>query len=131
MAYVWDLPTVNSHNRRKKVCAGTHARTHGRRFGTCPNQEVVYGMGFYALDKEPVVLQVRDFGDRFRDQARFLPHGGSLPDRLSLDGYHGDYGKENDEQEGSVFTGQEGREKTDDALIVHNRKLEWTNWRLT
>ncbi len=31
----------------------------------CPNQDVVYGVGFFALDKEPVVFQVPDFGDRF------------------------------------------------------------------
>jgi hypothetical protein len=32
---------------------------------TCPNQDVVYGLGFFALDVEPVVIQVPDFGDRF------------------------------------------------------------------
>lgn len=31
----------------------------------CPNQDVVYGAGSIALDLEPVVLQVPDFGDRF------------------------------------------------------------------
>jgi hypothetical protein len=35
------------------------------KFVTCPNQDVVYGGGFVALDKEPIVLQVPDFGDRF------------------------------------------------------------------
>ncbi len=30
-----------------------------------PNQDVVYGLGFLSLEKEPVVLQVPDFGDRF------------------------------------------------------------------
>ena len=34
-------------------------------FVTCPNQDVVYGAGYFALDKEPVVFQVPDFGDRF------------------------------------------------------------------
>ena len=34
-------------------------------FVTCPNQDVVYGGGFFALDKEPIVFQVPDFGDRF------------------------------------------------------------------
>ena len=34
-------------------------------FITCPNQDVVYGAGFFALDKEPIVFQVPDFGDRF------------------------------------------------------------------
>src|SRR5262249_19593071 len=34
-------------------------------FVACPNQDVVYGNGFFALDAEPVVIQVPDFGDRF------------------------------------------------------------------
>ena len=34
-------------------------------FIVCPNQDVAYGGGFTALDKEPVVIQVPDFGDRF------------------------------------------------------------------
>jgi hypothetical protein len=34
-------------------------------FIVCPNQDVVYGGGFTALDKEPTVIQVPDFGDRF------------------------------------------------------------------
>jgi hypothetical protein len=34
-------------------------------FIACPNQDVVYGAGFSALDKEPAVFQVPDFGDRF------------------------------------------------------------------
>ncbi len=37
----------------------------GETFVTCPNQDVVYGNGFFALDAEPVVIQVPDFGDRF------------------------------------------------------------------
>lgn len=32
----------------------------------CPNQDVVYGIGSIALDVSPVVIQVPDFGDRFR-----------------------------------------------------------------
>jgi hypothetical protein len=32
---------------------------------TCPNQDVVYGTSFFALDKEPAVFQVPDFGERF------------------------------------------------------------------
>ena len=31
----------------------------------CPNQDVVYGFGLLSLDREPVVVQVPDFGDRF------------------------------------------------------------------
>jgi len=34
-------------------------------FVTCPNQDVVYGLGFFLLDEEPVVAQVPDFGNRF------------------------------------------------------------------
>jgi hypothetical protein len=30
-----------------------------------PNQDVVYGLGYLSLQKEPVVIQVPDFGDRF------------------------------------------------------------------
>ena len=37
----------------------------GQNFVTCPNQDVVYGLGFFSLDEEPVVIQVPDFGDRF------------------------------------------------------------------
>ena len=33
----------------------------GQNFVTCPNQDVVYGLGFFALDEEPVVVQVPDF----------------------------------------------------------------------
>ena len=36
-----------------------------QRFIVCPNQDVVYGAGFTALDNEPTVFQVPDFGDRF------------------------------------------------------------------
>lgn len=31
----------------------------------CPNQDVVYGYGMFDLAKEPVVVQVPEFGDRF------------------------------------------------------------------
>jgi hypothetical protein len=34
-------------------------------FIVCPNQDVAYGAGFTALDKEPTVVQVPDFGERF------------------------------------------------------------------
>jgi len=34
-------------------------------FIVCPNQDVVYGGGFAALEKEPMVFQVPDFGQRF------------------------------------------------------------------
>ena len=35
------------------------------RFVTCPNQDVVYATGWFDLEKEPIVFQVPDFGDRF------------------------------------------------------------------
>jgi hypothetical protein len=86
MAYVWGWPMVNSFNRRAGI---TQAPEPGRlggvvpvaprgrlcmlndyvepnqSFVACPNQDVVYGTGFLSLDKEPVVIQVPDFGDRF------------------------------------------------------------------
>ena len=86
MAYVWGWPLVSSHNRRGLFAKAPHAGLNGgvlpvapvgqlafltdyikpeQTFVTCPNQDVVYGMGFYALDKEPIVFQVPDFGDRF------------------------------------------------------------------
>ena len=37
----------------------------GERFIADPNQDVVYGLGYLSLEKEPVVIQVPDFGDRF------------------------------------------------------------------
>ena len=35
------------------------------RMVACPNQDVVYGFGPLSLDREPAVVQVPDFGDRF------------------------------------------------------------------
>ncbi len=91
MAYIWGYTLVNSHNRRAGFAYITsqHGDVAGlnggvvpmapvnqaamltdyvdptQTFVTCPNQDVVYGAGYYALDKEPVVFQVPDFGDRF------------------------------------------------------------------
>jgi hypothetical protein len=86
VAYLWGWPMVNQMNRR---AATTQAPQPGRingvlpaaprgqiamlndyivagqNFITCPNQDVVYGLGFFSLDEEPVVMQVPDFGDRF------------------------------------------------------------------
>ena len=36
-----------------------------QRFIACPNQDVVYGAGFFDLDKDAAVIKVPDFGDRF------------------------------------------------------------------
>jgi hypothetical protein len=39
--------------------------TPEERLVACPNQDVVYGFGPLAPGREPVVIQVPDFGDRF------------------------------------------------------------------
>jgi hypothetical protein len=86
IAYVWGWPIVNMTNRRAAI---TQAPQPGHlngvlpvaprgqiamladyiepseTFVTCPNQDVVYGLGFFSLDEEPVVIQVPDFGERF------------------------------------------------------------------
>ncbi len=85
-AYVWGWPMVNMLNRRARITQAPHpgllngvlpAAPRGQigmlhdyiepseTFVTCPNQDVVYGLGFFSLDEEPVVAQVPDFGDRF------------------------------------------------------------------
>jgi hypothetical protein len=86
MAYVWGWPMVNMLNRSAAITkAPEPGRLNGvlpvaprgqvgmladyidpgQTFVTCPNQDVVYGLGFFSLDEEPVVVQVPDFGDRF------------------------------------------------------------------
>lgn len=86
MAYIWGWPLVNMRNRQTLFDTAPHPGLLGgvlpvapanqlamlsdyvapeQRFITSPNQDVVYGAGFLALDREPVVLQVPDFGDRF------------------------------------------------------------------
>jgi len=86
MAYVWGWPMVNQINRRAAITQAPHpglldgvlpAAPRGQvgmlhdyidpaeTFVTCPNQDVVYGLGFFSLDEKPVVIQVPDFGDRF------------------------------------------------------------------
>jgi hypothetical protein len=91
MAYVWGYAMVNSHNRRDAFAYVTSQNGNvpgwnggvvpmapvgqismltdyikpEQTFVACPNQDVVYGAGYFALDKEPVVFQVPDFGDRF------------------------------------------------------------------
>jgi hypothetical protein len=84
-AYVWGWPLVNMANRAAAfskapepgLLGGLVPVAYGRNamltnyisaeetFIACPNQDVVYGSGFHVLDKEPIVLQVPDFGDRF------------------------------------------------------------------
>jgi hypothetical protein len=91
MAYMWGYAMVNAHNRRAAFAdvTGQNGNVAGKNGGvvpmapvghlamlndyvepqqtfvTCPNQDVAYGAAFAALDKEPMVLQVPDFGDRF------------------------------------------------------------------
>src|SRR4029079_7996150 len=85
MASLWAWPLVNMANRADAfskapepgllggvvpVAFNRNAMLTGyvspdQHFIACPNQDVVYGAGFYTLDKEPIVFQVPDFGDRF------------------------------------------------------------------
>lgn len=86
MAYVWGWPMVNMLNRNERITQAPHPGLLGgilpaaprgqigmlhdyiqpdETFVTCPNQDVVYGLGFFSLDEEPVIAQVPDFGDRF------------------------------------------------------------------
>jgi hypothetical protein len=86
MAYVWGWPMVNQYNRRAAAATIPGPGLNGgiipiapvgqnamltdymkpdQNFIACPNQDVVYGGGAAALDKEPVVFQVPEFGDRF------------------------------------------------------------------
>jgi hypothetical protein len=85
-AYLWGYPMVNMINRRATITQapqpglmngvlpvapqGRLAMLHdyidpAETFVTCPNQDVVYGLGFFDLEKQPVIIQVPDFGDRF------------------------------------------------------------------
>ncbi|WP_262365721.1 DUF1254 domain-containing protein [Gordonia sp. OPL2] len=86
LAYVWGYPMVNMMNRCARLSAAPEPGRLGgvlpasptgqiamlndyiepaERFIACPNQDVVYGLGFFSLDEQPVVVQVPDFGDRF------------------------------------------------------------------
>ncbi|MGB6662994.1 MAG: DUF1254 domain-containing protein [Xanthobacteraceae bacterium] len=85
-AYLWGWPLVNQIDRRATFAKAPEPGRLGgvlpiaptgyvsmltdyiaadERFVTCPNQDTVYGGGFMALDKQPVVVQVPDFGARF------------------------------------------------------------------
>jgi hypothetical protein len=86
LAYVWGWPMVNQINRRAAFAKSPEPGRLGgvlpiaptgyvgmltdyiapdQHFVTCPNQDTVYGGGFMSLDKQPVIVQVPDFGDRF------------------------------------------------------------------
>jgi hypothetical protein len=84
--YVWGWPSVNAFHRRASFASapepglrdgvlpvaptGYVGMLHGyispeQRWVAHPNQDVVYGFGYGAVDRDPVVMQVPDFGDRF------------------------------------------------------------------
>jgi hypothetical protein len=85
-AYGWAWPMVNIHNRLVAFSQLPEPGLMGgivpvapsnqgsmltdyvapeERMVACPNQDVVYGFGILDLQKEPAVIQVPDFGDRF------------------------------------------------------------------
>jgi len=86
-AYIWAWPVVNIYNRltslkplRTKmflvggiapVAPINHlAMLHDyidprQRYITCPSQDLIYGFGMLDLGREPVIVQVPDFGRRF------------------------------------------------------------------
>ncbi|NDZ95081.1 DUF1254 domain-containing protein [Streptomyces sp. SID6673] len=84
--YVWGWPIVNAFHRRASFAAAPEPGLIGgvlpaaptgyvamlsqyidpsQRWVAHPNQDVVYGFGYGAVDDDPVVLQIPDFGDRF------------------------------------------------------------------
>ncbi|MBX2963700.1 MAG: DUF1254 domain-containing protein [Cyclobacteriaceae bacterium] len=86
LAYVWGYPMVNMLNRKIKLGGAPHPGKFGgvlpaaptgqigmlndyidpaQTFIACPNQDVAYGLGYFSLDEQPVVMQVPDFGNRF------------------------------------------------------------------
>lgn len=85
-AYFWAWPMANIYNKRLAFAKAPEAGLLGgvlpfaptnriamltdyvdpaERAVACPNQDVVYGGGTFALEVTPVVVQVPDFGDRF------------------------------------------------------------------
>ncbi|WP_223358600.1 DUF1214 domain-containing protein [Leifsonia sp. ZF2019] len=77
LTYVWGYPMVNMMNRRSRLGAAPEPGRLGgvlpaspvgqismlndyiepaERFIACPNQDVVYGLGFFSLDEQPVVV---------------------------------------------------------------------------
>lgn len=84
--YVWGWPIVNAFHRRASFAAAPEPGLRGgvlpvaptgyvcmlsdyidpaQRWVAHPNQDVIYGFGFGAVNDDPVVLQVPDFGERF------------------------------------------------------------------
>lgn len=85
-AYFWGWPMANIYNRRlmfskvpqpslldgivpvsslNRLSMLSDYIDPMERHVACPNQDVVYGGAVLALDKDPIVVQVPDFGDRF------------------------------------------------------------------
>jgi hypothetical protein len=86
LAYVWGWPLVNMHNRHVVFSKVTenglgdgvlpvaplnrltmltdYIKPEERAVAT-PNQDTVYGFGLFALDQEPAVFQIPDFGPRY------------------------------------------------------------------
>ena len=84
--YLWGWALVDSFNRRASFAKAPEPGLVGgvlptapvgyvamlsdyispeERWVAHPNQDVVYGFGYAAVDDDPVVLQIPDFGDRF------------------------------------------------------------------
>lgn len=84
--YIWAWPMVNMHNRHDAMAQVPEPGLMGgivpvsplnrlgmlhdyivpeERYVTCPNQDVVYGLGLQDFGESAVVVQVPDFGDRF------------------------------------------------------------------
>ncbi|WP_160012157.1 DUF1254 domain-containing protein [Rhizobium sp. 18055] len=84
--YLWGWPLIDARHRRASFARAPEPGYQGgvlpaaptgyvsmlrdyitpaQRFVAHPNQDVVYGFGFAAVDKDPVIIQVPDFGDRF------------------------------------------------------------------
>jgi hypothetical protein len=86
LAYFWAWPMVNVHSRvaasaklaapalmggiapvapSNQLAMLTDYIAPEERVVACPNSDVVYGFASVTLDREPVVVQVPDFGERF------------------------------------------------------------------
>ena len=86
IAYLWGWPLVYVYNQRtaltnvpapgllagalrvapmNQVIMLTNYISPGETYIADPNQDVVYGLGYLSLEKEPLVIQVPNFGDRF------------------------------------------------------------------
>jgi hypothetical protein len=85
MAYMWGWALVDAANRNAATAKKSEPGLIGgvvptayngiamltgyiaadQHWITCPNQDVAYGIGAFDLEKEPMVFQVPEFGDRF------------------------------------------------------------------